>query len=154
MSEIKFEKAMTRLEKIVEELEHGDLDIDKSLEIFEEGIKMSRVCSKKLNEAEAKIEKLTKGKKGELITELIRQDRYCPVPLEGQIIYLFALNLGMLDTLSSSGIKKFKDEVFQFVKDKNPGLIEAVTSTQTLTEDNEEQLGEVLLEFFEQMVDE
>ena len=69
MSEIKFEKAMTRLESIVEELERGDLNIDKSLEIFEEGIKMSRVCSKKLNEAEAKIEKLTKGKKGELITE-------------------------------------------------------------------------------------
>ena len=70
MSEIKFEKAMSRLEKIVEELERGDLDIDKSLEIFEEGIKMSWLCSKKLNEAEAKIEKLTKGKKGELITEL------------------------------------------------------------------------------------
>ena len=70
MSELKFEKAMTRLENIVEELERGDLDIDKSLEIFEEGIKMSRVCSKKLNEAEAKIEKLTKGKKGEVTTEL------------------------------------------------------------------------------------
>ena len=70
MSEVKFEKAMTRLEKIVDELERGDLDIDKSLEIFEEGIKMSRICSKKLNEAEAKIEKLTKGKKGELVTEL------------------------------------------------------------------------------------
>ena len=69
MSEIKFEKAMTRLENIVEELERGDLDIDKSLEIFEEGIKMSRLCSKKLNEAEAKIEKLTKGKKGDLIAE-------------------------------------------------------------------------------------
>ena len=74
MSEIKFEKAMTRLEKIVEELERGDLDIDKSLEIFEEGIKMSRLCSKKLNEAEAKIEKLSKGKKGDLITELFPMD--------------------------------------------------------------------------------
>jgi len=62
MSEIKFEKAMTRLENIIEELERGDLDIDKSLEIFEEGIKMSRLCSKKLNDAEAKIEKLSKGK--------------------------------------------------------------------------------------------
>ena len=70
MSEMKFEKAMFRLEKIVEELERGDLDIDKSLEIFVEGIKMSRLCSKKLNEAEANIEKLTQGKKGELITEL------------------------------------------------------------------------------------
>ena len=74
MSEIKFEKAMTRLESIVEELERGDLNIDKSLEIFEEGIKMSRVCSKKLNEAEAKIEKLTKGEKGELVTELFPLD--------------------------------------------------------------------------------
>ena len=74
MSEVKFEKAMTRLESIVEELERGDLNIDKSLEIFEEGIKMSRVCSKKLNEAEAKIEKLTKGKKGELVTELFPID--------------------------------------------------------------------------------
>ena len=70
MGEIKFEKAIQRLEKIVDDLEKGEMDIDKSLEIFEEGIKMSRVCSKKLNEAEAKIEKLTKDQKGELITEL------------------------------------------------------------------------------------
>ncbi len=70
MGEIKFEKAIQRLEKIVDDLEKGELDIDKSLEIFEEGIKMSRVCSKKLNEAEAKIEKLTRDPKGELITEL------------------------------------------------------------------------------------
>ena len=74
MSELKFEKAMTRLENIVDELERGDLDIDKSLEIFEEGIKMSRLCSKKLNEAEARIEKLSKGKKGDLITELFPMD--------------------------------------------------------------------------------
>ena len=70
MGELKFEKAIQRLEKIVDDLEKGELDIDKSLEIFEEGIKMSRVCSKKLNEAEAKIEKLTRNQKGELITEL------------------------------------------------------------------------------------
>ncbi|MFL2947637.1 MAG: exodeoxyribonuclease VII small subunit [Nitrospinales bacterium] len=70
MGEIKFEKAIQRLEKIVDDLEKGEMDIDKSLEIFEEGIKMSRVCSKKLNEAEAKIEKLTKDQKGELVKEL------------------------------------------------------------------------------------
>ncbi len=70
MAEIKFEKAMKRLEQIVEELEKGELDIDKSLEIFEEGIKMSRVCSKKLNEAEQKIEKLTRDQKGALVADL------------------------------------------------------------------------------------
>ena len=70
MGELKFEKAIQRLEKIVDDLEKCELDIDKSLEMFEEGIKMSRICSKKLNEAEAKIEKLTRNQKGELITEL------------------------------------------------------------------------------------
>lgn len=70
MAEIKFEKAMERLEHIVDELEKGELDIDKSLQIFEEGIKMSRVCAKKLNEAEQKIEKLTRDPKGELVEEL------------------------------------------------------------------------------------
>ena len=70
MGEIKFEKAIQRLEKIVVDLETGELDIDKSMEIFEEGIKMSRLCSKKLTEAEAKIEKLTRDQKGELVSEL------------------------------------------------------------------------------------
>ena len=70
MGELKFEKAIQRLEKIVDDIEKGELDIDKSLEMFEEGIKISRICSKKLNEAEAKIEKLTRNQKGELITEL------------------------------------------------------------------------------------
>ena len=68
--DLKFEKAMKRLETIVEELEKGEIDIDKSLEYFEEGIKMSRHCSKKLNEAEQRIEKLTRNEKGELFTEL------------------------------------------------------------------------------------
>ena len=55
MGEIKFEKAIQRLEKVVDDLEKGEMDIDKSLEIFEEVIKMSRVCSKTLNEADSKI---------------------------------------------------------------------------------------------------
>ncbi len=61
---------MQRLEQIVEDLEKGELDIDKSMEIFEEGIKMSRVCSKKLKEAEAKIEQLTQNQQGELAVEM------------------------------------------------------------------------------------
>lgn len=70
MPEIKFEKALKRLEEIVEELEKGELDLDRSLQIFEEGIKMSRICSKKLQEAEKKIEILTKDESGKLKAEL------------------------------------------------------------------------------------
>jgi exodeoxyribonuclease VII small subunit len=70
MPEIKFEKALKRLEEIIEELEKGELDLDRSLQIFEEGIKMSRICSKKLQEAEKKIEILTKDEGGKLKAEL------------------------------------------------------------------------------------
>tara|TARA_B100000686_G_C16234014_1_gene686315 strand:- start:117 stop:371 length:255 start_codon:yes stop_codon:yes gene_type:complete len=72
--DLKFEKAMKRLETIVEELEKGEMDIDKSLEYFEEGVRMSRHCSRKLKEAEQRIEKLTRNEKGELEAELFQTE--------------------------------------------------------------------------------
>lgn len=55
-----FESALKRLEEIVQRLEAGDLSLDESLKLFEEGIELSRLCTKKLSEAEAKVEKLVK----------------------------------------------------------------------------------------------
>ena len=60
MAEKKFEEAMQRLEDIVENLESGDLSLENSLEIFEEGMKLVSFCSKKLEEAEQKVTKLVK----------------------------------------------------------------------------------------------
>ena len=53
--ELNFENAMNELEKIADELENGDLPLEKSVEKFEEGIKLSKDCSKILEEAEKKI---------------------------------------------------------------------------------------------------
>ena len=66
MTEPKFEEAMGRLEELVKKLESGDLALDESLEVFEEGIKLSRWCMKKLEEAERKVEVLLKTEAGEL----------------------------------------------------------------------------------------
>lgn len=55
---MKFEEALKKLEKSVEQLESGDLPLEKALEVFENGIKMSHICSKKLEEAEQKVELL------------------------------------------------------------------------------------------------
>jgi exodeoxyribonuclease VII small subunit len=63
---IKFEEALENLEKIIEELENGKLSLDESLAAFEEGIKLSRICQKQLDEAERKIEVLLKGEDGQL----------------------------------------------------------------------------------------
>jgi exodeoxyribonuclease VII small subunit len=61
---VKFEQAMARLEAIVTELEKGDLPLDESLKIFEEGIRLSKNCLKVLEEAERKIEVLVQDKNG------------------------------------------------------------------------------------------
>lgn len=60
--DIKFEKAMARLEEIVEALEKGELSLEDSLKIFEEGIRLSQVCMSKLDEAEKRVEILMKDK--------------------------------------------------------------------------------------------
>ena len=60
--DIKFEKAIERLEKIVQTLEKGELPLEDSLKIFEEGIKLSQVCMARLDEAEKRVEILMKDK--------------------------------------------------------------------------------------------
>lgn len=59
-----FEVAMKRLEKIVEELEDGDLTLDQALKKFQEGVKLSRFCSKKLDETEKKVAILLEDEEG------------------------------------------------------------------------------------------
>lgn len=61
-----FESAIKRLEEIVTQLESGNLQLEKSLELFEEGIKLSRFCHSKLDEAERKVEVLLKNAEGEM----------------------------------------------------------------------------------------
>ncbi|MDD5434243.1 MAG: exodeoxyribonuclease VII small subunit [Nitrospira sp.] len=59
---IKFENAMKRLEEIVQALEKGDFSLEESLKYFEEGIKLSQVCTAKLDEAEKRVDILMKDK--------------------------------------------------------------------------------------------
>ena len=56
----KFEECLQRLEKIVQELEKGDVPLEKSLTLFEEGMQLSSDCRKELEQAEGKVEILLK----------------------------------------------------------------------------------------------
>lgn len=66
MAEKKFEAALERLEEIVKELEAGDLPLEQSLKLFEEGIKLSRLCNKRLEDAERRVEVLLKDQAGNM----------------------------------------------------------------------------------------
>ena len=67
MAEQKFEDAFRKLESIVKKLEDGNLSLEESLKAFEEGVRLSRFCSKKLDEAEKKVEILLKDSNGRLV---------------------------------------------------------------------------------------
>lgn len=59
-----FEASLEALEQIVHELERGDLPLEKSLELFEDGIRLSRQCQERLNQAERRIEVLLRDNQG------------------------------------------------------------------------------------------
>jgi len=63
----KFEDAMKKLEGIVERMEKGDMFLNESLKLFEEGVKLTRFCSQELQKAEKKVELLTKDIEGKLV---------------------------------------------------------------------------------------
>lgn len=69
MAEQTFEEAMKRLEEIVRGLEGGELSLENSLEIFEEGMKLVSFCSNKLEEVEKKVTMLIKGGDGTNTTQ-------------------------------------------------------------------------------------
>jgi exodeoxyribonuclease VII small subunit len=64
-----FEKAFQQLEKIVQRLESENLPLDESLQLFEEGIRLSRFCHQRLEEVEKKIETILADAKGQPVTE-------------------------------------------------------------------------------------
>ena len=76
--EIKFEDALKRLDEIVTKLEDGDLELEKSIELFEEGIVMAKNCQKKLDEADSRIEKLTRDSNGNLATQPLKESDSAP----------------------------------------------------------------------------
>ena len=65
----KFEESLKQLEKIVDQLERGDLPLEDSVRLFEEGVKLSQSCKEELDNAEGKVQILLKQRDGSMKTE-------------------------------------------------------------------------------------
>ncbi len=74
MSKEKFEDQFKKLEMIVNKLEDGDLSLEESMKLFEEGMRLSKICSQRLGEVQKKVELLLKCEDGSLRSQ--------PFPLE------------------------------------------------------------------------
>ncbi|RLB24587.1 MAG: exodeoxyribonuclease VII small subunit [Deltaproteobacteria bacterium] len=75
MSAKKFEDAMARLEEIVQSLESGNLSLEESIKAFEEGMKLAKFCSQKLEEAEKKVTMLMKESEGRYVQAPFRVEQ-------------------------------------------------------------------------------
>ena len=64
----KFEEALQKLEAIVAKMEEGDLPLEEALKAFEEGVRLAKLCTSKLDEAERKVEKLIRDQFGKVQT--------------------------------------------------------------------------------------
>ena len=64
----KFEQALQKLEAIVAKMEEGDLPLEEALKAFEEGVRLAKFCTSKLDEAERKVEKLVRDQSGKVKT--------------------------------------------------------------------------------------
>lgn len=74
MAKDSFEKDLKRLEEIVAKMEAGDVPLDESMKLFEEGVKLSRLCSERLDKAEKKVEIITADKNGNITTRPFKAD--------------------------------------------------------------------------------
>lgn len=74
IDKLNFEDALNKLETIVKELEDENISLESSIEKFELGVKLSSHCLKKLNEAEKKIEELTRTEDGKLVTKELKME--------------------------------------------------------------------------------
>jgi len=74
MAEKSFEQSLKQLEQIVHDLEEGDLPLEKAIKKFEDGIKLSKYCSDKLDETEKKITLLLKEQNGKISEKPFMQE--------------------------------------------------------------------------------
>lgn len=72
LEKLSFEEALTELEKIVRQLETGSGDLKHSIDSYERGMALKKLCDGKLKEAQGRIEKITVGEGGQISTEAFR----------------------------------------------------------------------------------
>jgi F-type H+/Na+-transporting ATPase subunit alpha len=125
--------------------------LSKSLRLdylqYKELLQMTQLRTTGLSkEAEKKL------KRGEAINQLIIQDKNNPVPLEEQIIYLYALNKGILDNLSTGQIRRFKAEIPRYVNTNFSEYVSAVRETKEVGEAAKEKLESALKGYVEELI--
>lgn len=114
---------------------------------YKELLQMTQLKTNLSKEAEARL------KRGEAITMLLIQDKSAPIPMEDQIIQLYALRRGLLDEFSTKQIQQFKREFGPAVRESFPELMKDLRKGKKLTEEIKKMMEEALRRYLKSMMD-
>ncbi len=113
---------------------------------YQELLQMTQLRTNLSAEAEGRL------KRGEAITALLMQPKHQPVAMEDQILQLYALRRGVLDTLSASQIRQFKQEFGPAVREAAPKLVEELREQRVLSPEMKRTLDEALKRYLPQLI--
>jgi F-type H+-transporting ATPase subunit alpha len=82
--------------------------------------------------------------RGVRMTELLKQGRYVPMPVEEQVMAIFAGNEGFLDDLPVVSVTRFREELLRFLRSTRPELGESIRTEAKLTDETAEKLREAI----------
>ena len=85
--------------------------------------------------------------RGQRMVEILKQPPYSPLPVENQIVIIFAGSRGFLDDIPVSAIGKFENELYSFIEAKYPNIFEDIRTKKTIEKDLEENLAKALNDF-------
>jgi len=85
--------------------------------------------------------------RGERITEILKQDQYVPVPLEKQVMILYAVNEGYFDDVPVSTIKSVEESFYKYMEANNPEIGKAIASEKAISDDTKGKLGKAIAAF-------
>ncbi len=85
--------------------------------------------------------------RGSRLTELLKQDQYSPLPVEKQVVLIFAGTNGYVDDLPVEALKKFEEELYRFVDNAHPGILNSLREKKTIDDQLKASINEMLKEF-------
>jgi F-type H+-transporting ATPase subunit alpha len=90
--------------------------------------------------------------RGKRITEILKQPQYSPLPVEEQIVSIFAAINGFLDSIETDKIKSFEEELLTYIKEKNKEILESISKEGDISEETDKKLRKTIEEFKEKFV--
>jgi F-type H+-transporting ATPase subunit alpha len=90
--------------------------------------------------------------RGSRMVEILKQGQYSPVPVEKQVLIIYAGTQGVLDDLPLHQIKAFEQDLYHFAENAHPGLLPEIREKKTLTDEIKAQLNSMIAEFKQQFV--